>query len=279
MRAPAIAAWATAVAYLATGALFFVDPSRNEPAGTTAYWEILATGPAGRSAFVAAFALTGLFALGALEGVGALLGTGGTGPNRTSAGRTGAGRALAARRSGGRAGGVVSFALVLAYLGYGVNTVSYVRLLGGEAGRAQAWAEGGAEVRAAIESSSLVLDPDGYLTFGAVGVFLLVVNAVAARRRSWRGGLALVGVAAAVASWVAMVGLIVGNDDLLAVAAGVGGVLLGPLWWLGIGYELWTHPLLPVDERPDVEERHGGTQHVTPATEERLQAVDPAGGD
>ena len=243
MRAAAALAWATALAYLGTGALFFADPSRNEPAGSTAYWEILAEDPAGRTAFVAAFALTGLFALGALEGVGRLVGAGSV--------------------------GIVRYGLILAYLGYGVNTISYVRLLGGESVRARAYADGSGAVREAIESSSLVLDPDGWLTFGAVGLFLIVVNVAALRTAAWRRSLVLVGLAAAVASWVAMAGLVSGNDDLLAVAAGVGGVVLGPIWWLGVGRQLWTHPGLPLDERPDVEERHGRSDDGAPAGEQR----------
>jgi hypothetical protein len=253
MKTAAVLAWATALAYLGTGALFFGDPTRNEPAGSTAYWEILATEPVGRTLFVAAFALTGLFALGTLESIGRLVGAG--------------------------VGTVVRYGLLLAYLGYAVNAISYVRLLGGESTRAKAYANGSPEAREAIESSSLVLDPDGWLTFGAVGAFLVIVNVVAFRRKVWALPLAIVGIAAALASWVAMAGLVSGNDDLLALAAGIGGVVLGPIWWIGVGRELWAHTDLPLDERPHVEERDRRPDDGSPSAEDRPQLRDTASTD
>jgi len=57
-----------------------------------------------------------------------------------------------------------------------------------------------------------------------------------------------------VASWVAMSGLLFGNDLLLSVAAGIGGVVLAPIWWVGIGRVLLGPSALPRDHRTDVEE-------------------------
>lgn len=246
---------ACGLAYLATGALFFFDPTRVKEAGSSAYWELLAEAPSGRTAFVAAFACTGLFALGVIKPIGLLL--------------------------SGRADGVVHWAMVLAYVGYGVNTISYVRLLGGESRRAAAFAEGDPAVQETVRSFSLVLDPDGWLTFGAVGLFLAIVNLVAMVDRRWPRLLAVVGLASAVASWTALAGFVLDNDDLLSVAAGVGGVLLAPIWWFGIGRLLWRGPrrslVLPSDQGPDVEERHGGPENPTGPVEHGSQVGDGAG--
>lgn len=209
LRGAGILATACGVAYLATGVLFFFDPSRAEEPGTTPYWQILADGPIGRRLFVAAFACTGLFALGALGAIG--------------------------RRLERGPGTFTHWAIVLAALGYAVNTVSYVRVLAGESTRATSFADGGRAVRDSIESFSLVLDTDGWLTFGAVGLFLVVANGEALRHGRWPRVLAAVGIASGVASFVAMSGLLGGNDALLSVAAGLGGVVLAPIWWIGIG--------------------------------------------
>lgn len=248
-----VLAMACGVAYLATGALFFFDPSRVEEAGSTAYWEILAEARFGRTAFVAAFACTGLFALGVVAPIGRLL------------------------RS--RGGGLIHWAAVLAYLGFGVNTVGYVRLLGGESRRAAAFATGDPAVRDAIQSFSLVLDADGWLTFGGVGVFFVIINAVALRDGSWPRPLALIGLASAVASWTALGGFVFDNDALLSVAAGLGGVVLAPIWWIWIGRILWLEVPLPANQGSDMEERHGRAEDAARPVEDRAQIPDVAAGD
>lgn len=252
-----VLAIACGVAYLATGVFFFLDPSRVEEAGSAAYWEILAEARPGRLAFVAAFACTGFFALGVIGPVGRLL----------------------QPSTGGLASGLVEWAMVLAYLGYGVNTVSYVRLLGGESRRAAAFAEGDEAVREAIQSFSLVLDADGWLTFGGIGVFFAIINLAALRTGRWPHTLALVGLASAIASWTALVGFLLDNDALLSVAAGLGGVVLAPIWWLWIGRILLVEASLPTDQRPHMEERDGRSEDPVRSIEHRGQAADPPLGD
>lgn len=221
-----------AAAYVATGIFFFFDPSRAEEPGTPAYWEVLADGAIGRKLFVAAFALTGIFALGAIAAIG--------------------------RRLQADPHGIVFIAVAFGALGYAVNVVSYLRVLAGESTRAAAFADGEPATQRAIESFSLVLDTDGWLTFGAVGAFFVAANLAAHRHGCWPRWLAVIGVISGVASWVAMSGLLFGNDVLLSVAAGIGGVVLAPIWWGGVGRVLLRPPMLPGDQRPDVEERGSG---------------------
>lgn len=237
-RAAGLSALLCAVAYLATGVFFFFDPSRNEEPGTPEYWDVLADGAIGRKLFVAAFALTGVFALGAMGAI--------------------------ARRVRADPHGIVHITLMFGALGYAVNVVSYIRVLAGESTRAAAFADGEPATRRAIESFSLVLDTDGWLTFGAVGAFFVTANLAAHRHGYWPRWLAVVGVASGVASWVAMSGLLFGSDMLLSVAAGVGGVVFAPVWWVGIGRLLLRPPPLPSDERTDVEEDGHRAGHSTP---------------
>jgi hypothetical protein len=207
-RSLAILAFCCAASHAAAGALFFLDPTRHLEAGSDAYWQLLAQQPWGRQAFVCAFAFTGVFALGLVQ------------PVRQMADDTSwFGRWLAN----------------LALLGHAVSAVSYFRLLAGEGRRALAYAQGDAATQAAIRSFTLVLDPQGWLVFGAVGAFVLWANLAALRQASWHRGVALLGCAMALAYGAAWAGLLFGIPGLITIAAGAGAVVLAPLWWLAMG--------------------------------------------
>ena len=229
-----------AAAYVVVGAAFFADPSQDATTGTVEYWTILADQSAARQVFLVGFALTGLFALGGVATVRALLEPPRSGP--------------------------VAWAVTLGQLGYAVTAISYFRILSGEGLRARAYADGGAATRDAIASFSIGLDPQGWLMFGATGVFLAVVNLVAWRRRRWPRWLAAIGLVIAGLSVVAWLGLVAGQDTLVDVAVGAGGIVLGPVWWAGLGWWTWTagHRQLPLLEGDDVVERDGAGQRTEP---------------
>lgn len=194
-----------AAAHAATGIFFFVDPTRNLVAGSDVYWQVLAQQHWGRQAFLAAFAFIGVFALGLVQAV------------RTSANADSwADRWLAN----------------LALLGYAVSSVSYFRLLGGEARRALAYSQGDASVQAAIRSFSLVLDPLGWLTFAGVGAFFLWFSWRAWQNRRWPRAVAALGFAVACGYLCAWLGLLLDWPMLVKVSAGLGSTVLAPIWWV-----------------------------------------------
>ena len=207
-RSAAVFPALVALAYLTVGVAFFLDPSQAETTGSDAYWDVLADAGFGRRAFLFAFAMVGVLALGAIGSVRAVL----------TAGRS----------------GVLQWGFVLGYLGYGVTAVSYLRILSGEAGRAQAFAAGDDATREAIASFSIGLDPDGWLMFGATGVFLAIVNGAALARRAWPRWLSALGLVIAAMSVLAWLGLLIDSSPLVNVAVGLGGIVLGPIWWAGL---------------------------------------------
>jgi hypothetical protein len=193
-----------AAAHAATGVFFFLDPTRNLIAGSDTYWQMLAQQPWGRQAFLASFAFVGVFAMGLVH------------PVRVSVdGASWTGRWLAN----------------LALLGHAVSAVSYFRLLGGEARRAVAYSQGDAAVQAAIRSFSLVLDPAGWLTFGAVGTFLLWAGFCAWGSRCWPRWVAALGMAVALGYLCAWLGLLLDLPWLVKLSAGLGATILAPVWW------------------------------------------------
>jgi len=212
-RFAALLAAGCALAYLGTGLFFLFDPSSNFPAGSDAYWNALAAQPLERLGFLACFGLAGLFALGVIPAL--------------------------ARIVEARPGDPAQWGCMLGFLGYAVTAITYFRLLGGEAQRAAAVADGSSDVRDAILSFSISLDTQGWIIFGCVGLFLGLVNIMGLMRRRlpWLiGGLGLI---AAALYFVAFAGLLLRQETLVKLAAGAGGVGVGPIWWLCIAGLIW----------------------------------------
>ena len=206
-RTAGIVCLVCALSYAATGATFFLDPTSQFKTGTLDYWNALAGAPLGRQAFLMAFALAGLTAFCAMGEVQRLIGP-------TS--------------------GLARLAASLGQLGFGVTAVSYVRLLGGEAQRAQAFAAGSDAVRQSITSFSLVLDPQGWLIFFLSGLSLLLFGALGWRFGTLPKALAVLGMAGGLLYIVAFIARANQQMLIVDVAAGLGGVIVGPLWWAGL---------------------------------------------
>jgi hypothetical protein len=211
-RTLALLALCAAASHAAAGVFFFFDPTRHQPAGSDAYWQLLATQPWGRLAFLGAFAFTGVFALGLIEPL---------------------------RRSAHDGSALGRWLATLAMLGQAVNAIGYFRLLAGEGRRAAAYATGDAATQAAIRSFSLVLDPQGWLTFGAVGAFVLWASVAAWRGGGWPKPAALLGSAVALAYVAAWLGLLLNVPALIEAAAGAGAVVLAPIWWVLLARFWW----------------------------------------
>jgi hypothetical protein len=196
------------ILYVFVGFFYIIDPTSAYTPGTDDYWRALAAGPATRIAFLLAFACAGALAYCALPALASLIA-----PNV----------------------GAIRHAAALGQLGFAVTAISYFRVLSGEATRAAAYASGDDAVRKAIASFSISLDPKGWLTFGAVAVCLFCLNAAALRLRTIPTPVALLGLAGAGCYGLAFWGQLTGQPDLTALAAGVGAIGVGPLWWLSLG--------------------------------------------
>ncbi|MBD8890587.1 DUF4386 family protein [Roseibium litorale] len=212
-RTAALFCFACAVSYLATGAFFLLDPSAQYPAGSDAYWQELASGPFARQGFLFAFGFAGLCALAVIPPLRRFL-------------------SLDERH-------VAYWGCTLGLLGYAVTSITYLRLLGGEAKRAEVVASGDALASKVIQSFSLSLDTQGWLIFACVGLFLLLVNLHGFRTRRLPRVLCALGIVCAGLYFTAFAGLLFSRPELTTLAAAAGGVALGPIWWLWLGERLW----------------------------------------
>jgi hypothetical protein len=82
------------------------------------------------------------------------------------------------------------------------------------------------------------LDPDGWMTFGAVGAFVLITTVVAIKQKPVPALLAIAGLGASVSYWLVVFGNVSDNDSVISLAAAVGGVILGPIFYIGMGLTL-----------------------------------------
>jgi uncharacterized protein DUF4386 len=127
----------------------------------------------------------------------------------------------------------------MATLGFAVVAINNFRNLGFQSGLAKAYVEGDAVTKAAIKvSGPFSLDPQGWLSFGAVGLWVLVVSLLALRAGIWPRLLTYVGIATTVAYWLVVAGFVSNQETLFTIAAALGGIILAPIWYIWAGLSL-----------------------------------------
>jgi uncharacterized protein DUF4386 len=91
-----------------------------------------------------------------------------------------------------------------------------------------------------IPGSAQQIDERGWLQWGAVGLWVLVINLLALRGKAWPRILSYLGIATAVGYFMAFASVVI--PDLLGITllvAGIGGVVLGPIWYVWMGLVLY----------------------------------------
>jgi len=138
--------------------------------------------------------------------------------------------------------GWVSWTSTLAILGLAITAIDDLRFLALTPGRAAAYVQGDAAVRAALTAPGALegLDPQHWLRLGAVGLWVLVVNLLALRTRAWPTPLAYVGIGNALVYWLAVAGIVLQIPTAITLVAGLGAIVLAPLWYIWLGLRLRT---------------------------------------
>src|SRR5262249_22019716 len=136
--------------------------------------------------------------------------------------------------------GWVRWTSTLAVIGLATTTIDDLRFLALTPGRAAAYMQGDAAVKAALTAPGALegLDPHHWLRLGAVGLWVLVVNLLALRARAWPAPLAIVGIGVALVYWLAVAGIVLQIPAALTLVAGVGAIALAPLWYIWLGLRL-----------------------------------------
>jgi hypothetical protein len=134
--------------------------------------------------------------------------------------------------------GWVKWISSLAYLGLFLTAFKHFHALGSHVQLAKAYVEADAASKSALlEASRLVgIDPFSILTFGIVGIWYFLVSLFALQERRWPALLCIFGFISGATYWLVSIGEITNQWILGAIAAGLGGVIAGPIWliWLGV---------------------------------------------
>lgn len=128
----------------------------------------------------------------------------------------------------------------LAIIGFAVTAIDFFRQMALIPLSAAAYVQGDATIKAALTVPSAIapLDFNGWLGFGAVGLWVLVVSLLALRGGTWPKILAYVGIAVSIAYFLVVVSNVLNLATLLDIVAGVGGVILAPIWFIWMGLNL-----------------------------------------
>ena len=124
----------------------------------------------------------------------------------------------------------------LALIGFAVVALQYSRYIVLYADRAATYAAGDAATKAALAAnqSLATLDQFGFLAYGAVGLWFLVVNLLALGGDTWPKILAYLGIVGAIAYEFVMIGQLCEVELFVTIAAGTA-VIVGPIWYIWMG--------------------------------------------
>ena len=135
--------------------------------------------------------------------------------------------------------GWVRWTSTLAIIGFTVVSINNFRAIAFQPAMARAYVEGDAVTKAAIEvSGPFSLDPQGWLGFGAVGLWVLVVSLLSLRAGTWPKLLSYIGIATALAYWLIVAGFVFNQEMLFTIGAALGGIILAPIWYIWAGLRL-----------------------------------------
>ena len=97
----------------------------------------------------------------------------------------------------------------------------------------------------AVNNDYLSLDPTGWFTFGAVGIWLLIVGVLALRQKALPAVLAYLGIAGGILLWLIPVGSVFDLPVLISITAGLGGVIVAPIFFIWVGSRLRKPAAVP----------------------------------
>lgn len=128
------------------------------------------------------------------------------------------------------------WAAALGSLGFAVHAVSSATELAELDPFAAAFVGGNLSVQAMIAATPVLpLDPYGLLTFGGVGTWLLLISAIGLRFGASPRALHALGLVTGGLFWLVVPGIVTGTEALVTIAAGLGGTVLAPAWFVWVG--------------------------------------------
>lgn len=137
--------------------------------------------------------------------------------------------------------GWVRWTSTLAIMGQAVNTIESLHRMASDPLKGVVYVNGDDAIKAALTVPGAVqglFDPQGWLRVGIVGLWVLVVSLLALRGGTWPALLAYMGIGGGIAYVLVVPGQVLQIQWLIAIIAGIGGVILIPIWYIWLGLRL-----------------------------------------
>jgi hypothetical protein len=209
-----LAAFGVAASYVASGLSAIMMPAelQGRPDVTPhQFWSVLSQTPTAHLAFHWSWIAAGLFGLGAVPAISLLVWE--------------------------ASPGAVLWSGAAAFSGFAVLARSHLMEIAFDQRIIAAYPHADPAFQQAVHVvAGLALDvPDGFLTYGAIGVWVAVVSRLGLRRRLLPAPVCFVGFAASLTYLAGVLGYTFAIRPLVVVAVGVGGLLLVPAWYASLG--------------------------------------------
>ena len=126
---------------------------------------------------------------------------------------------------------------MLAGLGFGVTAIDHFRILTVEPARAAVYAAGDAVTRSAVAATPcfVSIDPVMWLGFGLPGIWVFVISYLALRKLALPRAFGIIGMIAGVFYFFVEVATLLNSQFLMIITAGLGAIVLGPVWYIWLG--------------------------------------------
>jgi hypothetical protein len=138
--------------------------------------------------------------------------------------------------------GWLRWATVIGLLGYSLIALQYLREIALIPPMAERYLMADVPTRTATAPNLylVLLDPQGWISYGATGGWLLAISLLGLLGHRWPRTLSILGVAGGLAYWLIVAGTAFNVDSLVTIAVAAG-VILAPatLIWIGIFLRRW----------------------------------------
>ena len=132
--------------------------------------------------------------------------------------------------------GLIRWTSTLAIIGFAVTAVRFLIAQDQMPRLAASYVQADPSARAALEAiGPMNLDPEAWMGFGVVGLWFLAVNWLALHGGQLPTVLAYIGLAGGIAYALVVAGPSLQFPILSSVAAGLGGIILAPIWYIWTG--------------------------------------------
>lgn len=133
--------------------------------------------------------------------------------------------------------GWLEWSKLLALLGFSITAINDFGAVATIPVEAEAYVKGDLVTQkiltTIVKTSSL--DPQGWLGFGGVGLWILIISLVALKNDKFPKVLCYIGIGGALLYWLTLVGFTLENQILIAIASGLGGVIIAPVFYIWVG--------------------------------------------